>query len=116
MDNSNSGSFGAALGPGAGSAIQEAMNRRQGPQQQNTTSPEMVPPSSPPQGGGLPAQQPGAAPTPSPSPMGMAPLPPTGDSLGVPPATTDKQLILKAMDSALKSISKVEEAQSGLMK
>lgn len=113
MDNNNGqgnpGSFMAPAG-GGGDALKAAMEARgmgsQGVTNQNTTSPTAVPPSQPPQAStGLPQMQNGS---PAPMPLASGGVPPT--SAGNPEAG----LILKAMDSYLKSLSKVNEAQNGL--
>lgn len=107
MDNEiqNTGSFGAAIGPGAGDAVASAMARRgmQGGGQlnQNTQNPQAMPPVSPTGSPSLPptsTPQAGTA-----APMGAA-----------PPSDMETQMILRSLDTKLKSISKIQETQAGV--
>lgn len=104
----NSGSFMAPAG-GGGDAVKAAMDRRGmsgGVLNQNTQDPNAVPPSmAPPSTNGLPPQAPGGS---------MAPMPmSTG---GTPPmaGNPEAQLIIKAQNSYLSSLSKIAEAQAGV--
>lgn len=100
MDPNNSGSFGAAL-PTGGDPIQEAMARRATGQAGVTDQSSM---SQTP----MPGQPQGAAPQVS-APQTSAPQPLPGES----PATVDRNLILKALDSQLKRFDKQEEMKLG---
>ncbi len=100
----NTGSFGAAIG-GAGSALQEAMNRRGMSagvlSQQSPASASFEP-------GMLPVDVPqdaGAA-VPTPQPQQES----TG--AGAAPGSFEAEIILKALDSRLKTLSKIDEANS----
>jgi len=96
----NVGGFGAAIG-GGGSAIAEAMQTRgMDPGILNQVSPTA--PTAPDRG--LP--QPLGIGTPAAVPQSQ-PLPTTGQPGGVP--TTESTIILRAMDSRLKSLSKLQE-------
>jgi hypothetical protein len=107
MDNMSFGSGSDLLGQGAASALNEAMARRQTGQmgvtaQQTPGSPGATPGMQPP----MPPT--GAAPT---DPMAAggapgAPLPGAGG--GAQPDSLEATLILKALDSRLKTISKIQ--------
>ena len=95
----NAGSFGAAIG-GGGSAIAEAMqNRGMDPGVLNQISPTSA--SAPDQ---LPPQPIGAG---APAIPQRQPLPGPGQPGGVP--STESSIIIKALDSRLKSLSKLQE-------
>jgi hypothetical protein len=103
MENQNTGSFGAAIG--GGSAIAEAMGRRgMGGGVLQQTSP-------------MSAQGPGATPPTvdggqhQPVPAGAGSPPASAGSPGMAPGSFESQVIIKALDSRLKSLSKIEEAQ-----
>ena len=96
----NVGGFGAAIG-GGGSAIAEAMQGRgMDPSVLNQVSPTA--PTAPDRG--LP--QPVGAGAPAPVSQGQR-LPPQGLPGGVPAA--ESSIIVKALDSRLKSLSKLQE-------
>lgn len=114
MDNSqNSGSFMAPAG-GGGSALQEAIARRSPALNQNTQDPQAAAPVSVPQpSSGMPPVQGGGAPAPAPmTPSAPAPV----AAGGMPPSAgnPEAQLILKAQNSYLQSLAKIQEAQAGL--
>lgn len=100
MDNQNTGSFGAAIG--GADPLQEAIARRQTGQAGATaqvsptapTSVNQVPPSSP---------------SPTPTAIGGTPQPSMGGSPGLVGGKSEAQLIISALDSRLKSLSKVQE-------
>lgn len=103
MENMNTGSFGSAIAPGAGSAVAEAMSRRNGQLNQNTQQPQTLP-AIPPQG---------AAPA-------MPGQPPSQPSI-TPPGTpgldsAEANMIIRALNDRLKTSSRIAEAGAGIMK
>ncbi len=102
----NTGSFGAAISPGAGDPIQEALMRRSAG------------------GGGAPTTaQSSMTQTPVPAPIPQTnPTPATGQSMGaiatqppiagMPPQMGEAELIIKSLSQRLASLSKISEAQS----
>lgn len=97
MENQNSGSFGAAAG-GGGSAIAQAMQRRgMDPGVLNQITPSS--PTAPQRG--LP-----------PAPVGMGSSAPgmgQPQGMGQPPQAAESQIIVKALDSRLKTLGKLQE-------
>lgn len=107
--NQNSGSFMSPAG-GGGVPLKASMDRRGmsgGVLNQNTQDPNAVPPSTMPAPTGGPNLPPQGGISAPPMPMSAGGMPPTG---GNPEA----QLILKAQDSYLKSLSKIAEANAGV--
>lgn len=103
MEDMNTGSFGAAIAPGAGSAVAEAMQRRNGQLAQNTQQPQTLP-AAPPQG---------AAPTAPGQPM-------PGASVSTPGTpgldSSEANMIIRALNDRLKTSSRIAEAGAGIMK
>lgn len=97
------GNFGSAIG--GGDPIQEAMSRRgMGvgvTQQVSPASPNFDQQATPVSGVGQ---------APSPVPQGT-PLS-TGTSQGLPPGSFEAETIVKALDSRLKTLSKIDEAKN----
>lgn len=96
MENQNPGSFGSVLG--GGGDIKAALNRRG-------------------LGGGATSQVSPAAPTssvqPPPAPSlpsgGGMPTPPSSGGMGLPPNSGESMILTKAIDSRLKTLSKLQE-------
>lgn len=97
MDNSqgNPGSFGAILGE-QGSELKEAMASR-GMLAQNTMQPQQLPSQAPQGQGGQPIPQ-------QPQPSGSFGQP-------LPPGSSEADTIIKALNTRLNHLSKMEEAQ-----
>ncbi len=101
MNPNSSGSFGAVTG-GGGNAIAEAMqDRGMDASVLNQVTPTA--PTAPERG--LP-QSVGATP---PSATQRTGLPPQGMPGGLPPNSTESSIIVKSLDSRLKSLSKLQE-------
>jgi len=102
MEPHNRGSFGAAIAPGAGNLIMEALARR-GVGASPTTAQSSI----------------SQTPTPPQVPQNTSPALPQSPTTGIsgqnvadmPPQTTEAELIIRALDSRLKSLSKLSEAQ-----
>lgn len=91
------GNFGQAIGTDSG-ALQEAMARRgMGAPATSVVSPA--------------ALRSADNPLPQPVPQSSAPgLPPQGSPGGLPPKTAESETIVKALDSRLKTLGKLQEA------
>ena len=107
MDPTNSGSFGVAAG-GVSPELQAAIQRRaggnpSGPMGQVTQGAPTFDPS---------IQQPQTSPIPAPSVGSSGPtsLPTGGTGMGLPANTPESELIVKALDSRLKALSKIQGA------
>lgn len=97
------GSFGAAIAPGAGDPIKAAMARRGldvGTTQQSSITPNPVP---------SPISSGASSAVPQTGSMGTnTAIGPVG---GLPPQTKESELIIRALTDRLKTFSKIEEAQ-----
>lgn len=96
--NQQTGSFGAAIGPGASESIKAAMARRgmgAGTTQQSSITPNLVP---------VPV-----SPTNAPTSATEANLTSIG---GMPPQPKESELIIRALTDRLKTFSKIEESQN----
>jgi len=106
MNPQNLGQFGAAAG-GVSPELQAAISRRaggnpSGPLGQTTqTAPTFNPTIQQPEVNSVPAPVGGASGSPPPSP--------SGTGTGLPMNTPESELIIKALDSRLKSLSKIQE-------
>ena len=102
MESSNPGSFGSAIGAG-GDALQEAMARRA------TGGPAtgVVSPAS--AGASANAPLPAPVSTGNVLPAQNVPQEVSQPSIGLPPGSGESQIIIKALDSRLKSLSKLQE-------
>lgn len=99
------GSFGGPIGPGQGDAIAQAMARRQmggSPTAASSMTQQPVP-SQIPQGAGA-AIPSGAPQAPTAGQSAGAPI------AGLPPMPAESELIVKALDSRLRSLSKLQGA------
>ena len=101
--NPNQGSFGAAIAPGAGNPIMEALQRR-GFSGSPTTAQSSI------------SQTPTPVPVPQTNPqIGSQTVPigaETAPIVGLPPQTKESELIIRALTDRLKTFSKIEESQS----
>ena|SRR3990167_8224160 len=95
------GSFGAAIAPGVGNPIQEAMARRGQGGAPTTAQSSMT--QTP-----IPASVPTTNPAPQTVPMGQG----TAPIAGLPPQTKESELIIRALTDRLKTFSKIEESQA----
>ena len=96
----NTGSFGAAAG-GQGNAIAQAMQRRG---MGEATSEQITPGAPTALERGVP-QSVGANP-----PQAIPGQAPRQQGLGAPPTTAESEIIVKALDSRLKTLGKLQEA------
>ena len=94
--NPQGGSFGSAIGASSGD-LQEAMARRG----MGGSATAVVSPAS--------ASAPQNAPLPAPAPTTNALPPSSATGMGLPPNGAESQTIVKALDSRLKSLSKLQE-------
>ena len=102
----NTGSFGAAIAPGAGDPILEALQRR-GAGQSPATAQSSI--SQTPTPGAIPQGAPSAIPAPTSAPQtGVSAL----GAGGMPPQTSESELIIRALTDRLKTFSKIEESQA----
>src|SRR3990167_5086804 len=101
----NTGSFGAAIAPGAGDPIQEALARRGAGGGGAPTTAQSSMTQTP-----IPAQVPQTNPSmPQSSPsMGVN----TPSVVGMPPKPAESELIIRALSDRLKTFSKIEESQA----
>ena len=95
----NSGSFGAAAGGGGSAIVQAMQSRGMDPSVLNQVTPGA--PTSPERG--LP--QPVGAGTPSAVPQTRP-----AQGIGQPPTVAESEIIVKALDSRLKTLGKLQEA------
>ena len=101
--NPNQGSFGAAIAPGAGNPIMEALQRR-GFSGSPTTAQSSI--SQTPTPAPVTPVTPPSAPQTAPMGAEMAPI------AGLPPQVKESELIIRALTDRLKTFSKIEESQS----
>lgn len=111
----NTGSFNAN-GSGQGGAIADAMSRLgigQGSvMNQNPTSPNSVPPAQVPSGGQPPMPSQGAG---QPSMQAMTPTD-TSTGAGIPAGNPEAQVILRALNQRLSTLSEIDKASAGVQK
>lgn len=102
----NTGSFGAAAG-GVTPELQAAIQRRAGGNPSGATG--QVTQGSPNYNPTIQPSQANSAPAPS-GALGSPPFTPSGTGAGLPANVPESELIIKALDSRLKALSKIQGA------